>query len=84
VDIREKKLIQSLLASSKTGAKMGIPGAWEGTPLPPQHVNALSGAGSTKMPRKILSPNGLEVKILISKNLRVSHADCTAPLSPRL
>jgi len=33
VDIYEKKFVPSLLAPSETGAEMGIPGRWEGTPL---------------------------------------------------
>ena len=34
VDIHKKKLIQSLLAPSETGAEMGIPAGWVGTPSP--------------------------------------------------
>ena len=77
MDIHEKNFIESFLAHSETGSEMGIPGVLESTP-PLKPVNALSGAGFARMPRKILSPKGLGVKILISKNLSVGHPDCTA------
>jgi hypothetical protein len=43
---------------------------FEGTPLPPPPLKALTGAGFAKMPCKVLSPKGLEVKSLITKSLR--------------
>ena len=41
-----------------------------GYPPPPPPPNALTGAGSAKMARKILSRKGLEVKILTTKDLQ--------------
>jgi hypothetical protein len=40
-----------------------------GTPLPPPPLKVLLGAGSANMVRKILSPLGLGVKILIPNEL---------------
>jgi hypothetical protein len=43
---------------------------FRGTPLPYPLLKALTGAGFAKMVCKILSRKGLEVNILITKNLR--------------
>ena len=53
-----------------------------GTPPPPPPLKALTGAGSAKMLCKILSPKGLEVKILITNDLLAFLSMMLVPLTP--
>ena len=53
-----------------------------GYPPSPHPLKALTGAGSAKMLCKILSPKGLEVKILEAKNLVAFSRVMFLPLAP--
>jgi hypothetical protein len=54
----------------------------EGYPPPPSPLKALLGAEFAKMLCKILSPKGLGVTILITKNLLVAGERLSRPLAP--
>ena len=83
MEIGAKKILIPRLEGPSSEVSVWEKFGWE-VPLPPSLPlsKAARGTGFAKMACKILSPKGLEVKILTTKNLGCSRAILFVPLTP--